>query len=72
MQDTIALHGAVFFPNLTFESATVDFGSILNYTEVVRSVRVTNNSPLQVRYKWSFLVPHPNAGAVTFQRALTG
>ena len=32
----------------------VDFGCILNDTEVTRSIVVTNNSPMDVKYHWSF------------------
>ena len=57
----MSLRGEVYFPNLDFEKKTVDFGCILNDTEVTRYVNITNNSPMDVRYKWSFLVgeqPH--------------
>lgn len=33
----------------------VDFGCILNDTEVTRSVLVTNNSPMDVKYHWLFV-----------------
>ncbi|XP_033116735.1 hydrocephalus-inducing protein homolog isoform X2 [Anneissia japonica] len=55
--DYISLRGEVFFPNLTFEKMTVDFGCILNDTEVTRYVNITNDSPMPVRYRWSFLEP---------------
>ena len=48
----------VYFPNLHFESQEVDFGCILNDTETIRYVTMTNNSPLEVSYQWSFL-KHP-------------
>ena len=35
----------------------VDFGCILNDTEVTRYVEITNNSPMPVKYSWSFLEP---------------
>ena len=35
--------------------AQVDFGCILNDTETLRYVRVTNTSPLEVQYSWVFL-----------------
>lgn len=54
--DYIALRGEVYFPNLDFEKSVVDFGCILNDTEVTRYVNITNNSPMEVRYKWSFLI----------------
>lgn len=34
----------------------VDFGCILNDTEVTRYVNITNNSPLEVSYRWSFML----------------
>ncbi|XP_046359897.2 hydrocephalus-inducing protein homolog isoform X3 [Haliotis rufescens] len=54
--DYIALRGEVYFPNLEFEKTVVDFGCILNDTEVTRYVNITNNSPMEVKYRWSFLI----------------
>ncbi|CAH1779299.1 unnamed protein product [Owenia fusiformis] len=54
--DYIALRGEVYFPNLEFEKMDVHFGCILNDTEVTRYVNITNNSPMEVNYKWCFLV----------------
>ncbi|XP_035827636.1 hydrocephalus-inducing protein [Aplysia californica] len=54
--DYVALRGEVYFPNLEFEKSVVDFGCILNDTEVTRYINITNNSPMEVRYHWSFLV----------------
>ncbi|XP_072135349.1 hydrocephalus-inducing protein homolog isoform X2 [Mobula birostris] len=53
--DYVSLRGVVNFPNLHFETTTVDFGCILNDTEMVHHVTMTNCSPLLVRYRWSFL-----------------
>ena len=33
----------------------VDFGCILNDTEVTRNVLVTNHSPMDVKYHWLFV-----------------
>ena len=55
-QDQVRVRGEVFYPNLTFEKKVVDFGCILNDTEVTRYINVTNTSPLEVRYRWSFIV----------------
>ncbi|XP_071959113.1 hydrocephalus-inducing protein homolog isoform X2 [Antedon mediterranea] len=55
--DYISLRGEVFFPNLTFDKMDVDFGCILNDTEVTRYVNISNDSPMPVRYRWSFLEP---------------
>ena len=51
------MRGEVYFPNLTFQKMQVDFGCILNDTEVTRYVEITNNSPMPVKYSWSFLEP---------------
>lgn len=32
----------------------VDFGCVLNDTEHIRNVTVTNQSPLKVKFKWNF------------------
>lgn len=50
------MRGEVYFPNLEFEKDVIDFGCILNDTEVTRYVNITNNSPMEVKYKWSFLI----------------
>ena len=55
----MGLRGEVYFPNLTFEKMQVDFGCILNDTEVTHYVNITNDSPMPVKYRWSFLEP-PN------------
>ena len=48
VQDYVALRGEVYFPNLEFEKSVVDFGCILNDTEVTRYINITNNSPMEV------------------------
>ncbi|XP_069510876.1 hydrocephalus-inducing protein homolog [Ambystoma mexicanum] len=55
-KDYVALQGEVHFPNLHFQNTEVDFGCILNDTEVVRHMQMTNYSPLPVQYRWSFLM----------------
>ena len=52
----VALQGEVHFPNIEFEKTSVDFGCILNDTEVTRYVNMTNCSPMEVKYHWSFLI----------------
>ncbi|KAB0347974.1 hypothetical protein FD754_012831 [Muntiacus muntjak] len=54
--DTLHLRGEVNYPNLTFETMELDFGCILNDTEVIRYVTITNCSPLVVKFRWFFLV----------------
>ncbi|XP_053127193.1 hydrocephalus-inducing protein homolog isoform X2 [Hemicordylus capensis] len=53
--DHISLRGEVHFPNLHFQTMDLNFGCILNDTEAVRNVTMTNCSPLLVKYRWSFL-----------------
>lgn len=53
--DYVNLRGEVHFPNLHFQTMDLDFGCILNDTEVVRYIDMTNCSPLLVKYRWSFL-----------------
>ena len=48
--------GEVVFPNLKFEDTDIDFGCILNDTEMSRYVTVTNNSRLTVNYEWYFSI----------------
>ncbi|XP_077975805.1 hydrocephalus-inducing protein homolog isoform X2 [Styela clava] len=54
--DHVKLKGEVNFPNLDFSKKEIDFGCILNDTEVARFVDITNNSPMPVSYRWSFVV----------------
>ena len=56
MQDAISLRGEVFFPNLQFDKMSVDFGCILNDTEVTQYIHMTNTSPMAVSYHWSFVL----------------
>ena len=77
-QDEIALRGEVYFPNLGFEKSEVDFGCILNDTEVTRYVNITNTSPMDVHYKWSFLIDdqpvavfHPRPEPQVYQSCLS-
>ncbi|XP_046781642.1 hydrocephalus-inducing protein homolog isoform X3 [Gallus gallus] len=55
LEEHIAIRGEVYFPNLHMGTTAVDFGCILNDTEDMRYVEMTNCSPLLVRYRWSFL-----------------
>lgn len=54
--DNLSLRGEVHYPNLSFEMMEVDFGCILNDTEVIRYITITNCSPLVVKFRWFFLV----------------
>ncbi|XP_054152188.1 hydrocephalus-inducing protein-like [Melozone crissalis] len=52
--ERIILRGEVHFPNLQMQSRSLEFGCIVAGTEEVRSLKITNCSPLPVQYHWSF------------------
>ncbi|NWS72026.1 HYDIN protein, partial [Crotophaga sulcirostris] len=54
-EEQVSVRGEVYFPNLRIQTTAVDFGCILNDTEDVRYIEMTNCSPLLVRYQWLFL-----------------
>lgn len=54
-EEQVTVRGEVYFPNLRIQTMALDFGCILNDTEDVRYVEMTNCSPLLVQYHWSFL-----------------
>lgn len=58
--DLINLKGQIYFPNIHLESDLVDFGCILNNTEVCQDVKMTNIGPLTVNYKWKFIYESDN------------
>jgi hydrocephalus-inducing protein len=56
----INLTGEIYFPNVHIETNLVDFGCILNNTEVFQDVKITNIGPLIVNYKWKFVYETDN------------
>lgn len=44
---------------MKFETNRIEFGCILNNTEITKTITVTNSSPLEVHYVWSFLKRPP-------------
>lgn len=52
--------GELYFPNIYLEKNEINFGCILNNTEQVRYIQMTNISPLIVNYKWKFLLEKDN------------
>ncbi|XP_062355730.1 hydrocephalus-inducing protein-like [Cinclus cinclus] len=52
--ECITLQGEVHFPSLQIQRSTLEFGCIPAGTEEVRSLEITNCSPLPVQYHWSF------------------
>eukprot|EP00079_Xenopus_tropicalis_P024447 XP_012817094.1 PREDICTED: hydrocephalus-inducing protein homolog isoform X1 [Xenopus tropicalis] len=53
--DHVSIKAEVHFPNLHFPTTQIHFGCILNDTESVQELTVTNSSPLPVQYHWSYL-----------------
>ena len=54
--DVINLTGEIYFPNIYLEKTHLNFGCILNNTEVSQIIKMTNLSPLNVDYKWKFVL----------------
>lgn len=59
-KDDIMLTGEIFFPNIFLERDEINFGCILNNTEVTRQIKMANVSPLVVNYKWKFIIEKDN------------
>ncbi|XP_026704551.1 hydrocephalus-inducing protein homolog [Athene cunicularia] len=55
-EEQVTIRGEVYFPNLHIQPTALDFGCLLNDTEGVRYIEMTNCSPLRVQYNWSFLM----------------
>ncbi|CAH8852927.1 unnamed protein product [Trichobilharzia szidati] len=64
--DAVRVIGEVHFPNLQFESNTIDFGCILNHTEMTKHMPMKNTSPLPVKFRWSLLIG--NRANIIFKR----
>ncbi|XP_038004430.1 hydrocephalus-inducing protein-like [Motacilla alba alba] len=58
--ERIILRGEVHFPNLKIHPSALGFGCTVAGTEEVRSLKMTNCSPLPVQYHWAF---HSNSQA---------
>ena len=54
-KDCIKLSGDIIFPNLEFETKTINFGCILNDSRKTIRVKVTNTSKAVATYDWCFL-----------------
>lgn len=54
-RDAVRMIGDVHFPNLEFETTTVNFGCVLNDTTLTHTVRVTNTSKVPASFRWAFL-----------------
>ena len=53
-QTDLELVGEVCFPNLHFDLAAVDFGSVLNDTTARQAVVMTNTSKVDAAFSWHF------------------
>lgn len=60
LKDYVNLISEIYFPNVHLETTNVNFGCILNNTEVHRHVKMTNTGPLIVHYKWKFVLEKDN------------
>ena len=58
--DVVNLIGHIYFPNIHLEMNQIDFGCILNNTEVTQVIKMTNIGPLEVNYKWKFVLEKDN------------
>lgn len=58
--DLVNLIGEIYFPNINLEMNQIDFGCILNNTEVSQIIKMTNIGPLEVNYKWKFVLEKDN------------
>ncbi|CAH8595198.1 unnamed protein product [Heterobilharzia americana] len=54
--DALRLIGEVHFPNLQLDTDKIDFGCILNNTEMTKHLNMKNVSPLPVKFRWSLLI----------------
>lgn len=52
LQDAVKLIGSINFPNMFLMTPKIDFGCILNDTVESKTIRVHNNTPLNVCYKF--------------------
>ncbi|XP_027528604.1 hydrocephalus-inducing protein homolog [Neopelma chrysocephalum] len=55
-EEEITVRGEVYFPNLRIPTKALDFGCIVNGTEQVRYLEMTNCGPIPAHYHWSFQV----------------
>ncbi|XP_027541094.1 hydrocephalus-inducing protein homolog [Neopelma chrysocephalum] len=53
-EEQVTIRGEVYYPNLHIQTRALDFGYVINGTEQVHYVAMTNCSPIPVRYHWSF------------------
>ncbi|NXI34967.1 HYDIN protein, partial [Galbula dea] len=54
-KEQVPIRGEVYFPNLQLQPTLLDFGCILNDTEQLLCLEMSNCSPLPVQYHWAFL-----------------
>ncbi|KXZ49496.1 hypothetical protein GPECTOR_21g722 [Gonium pectorale] len=53
-RDSVDLHGDIEYPNLAFDTTTIEFGSVLLDTTRRIPVRVVNSSNVDVVYTWAW------------------
>ncbi|KAG2522693.1 hypothetical protein BBO99_00005426 [Phytophthora kernoviae] len=54
-KDSVELLGDISFPNLAFDTTTIDFGCTLNDTQKAIVMNVTNVSKVDTSFRWVFI-----------------
>ncbi|RLN60455.1 hypothetical protein BBP00_00005965 [Phytophthora kernoviae] len=54
-KDSVELLGDISFPNLAFDTTTIDFGCTLNDTQKAIVMNVTNVSKVDTNFRWVFI-----------------
>ncbi|VDO03485.1 unnamed protein product [Rodentolepis nana] len=49
----ISVLAQVYFPNLQIMEKTIDFGSILNGSSLIKSIILYNDQPIEAKYEWT-------------------
>ena len=60
-KDVFPLLGSVHYPNLSFSSQDIDFGTILNDTDTLQRVRIQNTFPVEIQFSWYFQEPEQHS-----------
>ena len=71
-KDSFPLLASVHYPNLSFSSELIDFGTILNDTDSRQTIRIQNTSPIQVNFNWCFQEPEQHSLSPQITHAADG
>ena len=53
-----AVKGDVWFPNLELSDEKLTFASVLEQTDIYKTITITNNGPIRTNYHWALEMPH--------------